>query len=139
MSALDPHPGQVIRYAYLWHSEAKAGREEGAKDRPSVITYTKQNQDGTKTVGVSPITHAKQEGQGSAVPIPIKTARRLGLDDRQSYIVTNQYNRFTWPGPDIRPADPKSPEKGPLIDRLPAKLAEAARGSMLNNQRTRQL
>jgi hypothetical protein len=32
-----PEPGLVISYAYLWHHEHEAGREEGRKDRPSVI------------------------------------------------------------------------------------------------------
>jgi hypothetical protein len=32
-----PEPGLVISYAYLWHHEHGAGREEGRKDRPSVI------------------------------------------------------------------------------------------------------
>jgi hypothetical protein len=31
----NPEPGLVISYAYLWHDEHHAGREEG-KDRPSV-------------------------------------------------------------------------------------------------------
>jgi hypothetical protein len=34
MAQLLPQPGQVIRYAYLWWSEARVGREDGAKDRP---------------------------------------------------------------------------------------------------------
>jgi hypothetical protein len=33
----NPEPGLVISYAYLWHHEHRAGREEGQKDRPSVI------------------------------------------------------------------------------------------------------
>ena len=33
----NPEPGLVISYAYLWHREHEAGREEGRKDRPSVI------------------------------------------------------------------------------------------------------
>ena len=32
-----PRPGLVIRYSYLWESEAGAGREEGVKDRPCAI------------------------------------------------------------------------------------------------------
>ena len=32
-----PEPGLVISYAYLWHYEHQAGREEGQKDCPSVI------------------------------------------------------------------------------------------------------
>jgi hypothetical protein len=32
-----PRPGLVIRYAYLWESEARQGREEGVKDHPYAI------------------------------------------------------------------------------------------------------
>jgi hypothetical protein len=32
-----PRPGLVIRYSYLWESEARQGREEGVKDRPCAI------------------------------------------------------------------------------------------------------
>jgi hypothetical protein len=39
MAQLLPQPGQVIRYAYLRSSEARVGREEGAKDRPCGIIY----------------------------------------------------------------------------------------------------
>lgn len=139
MSDGEPKFGQVVRYAYLWHSEAKTGRDEGAKDRPCVITYCKTNEDGTKTVAVSPITHSPQVNERAQRAIPIKTAARLGLDNRQSYIVTDQYNRFTWPGPDLRPADPKQPGKGSLIGRLPRKLAEAVRDDMISNTKARHM
>jgi hypothetical protein len=32
VSLPDPHPGLVIRYAYLWKREYDEGREEGSKD-----------------------------------------------------------------------------------------------------------
>jgi hypothetical protein len=36
--------------------------------------------------------------------IPLETKRRLGLDDARSWIVLNEANDFSWPGPDLRPA-----------------------------------
>lgn len=33
-------------------------------------------------------------------------ADSLGLDDERSWIVLTEGNRFTWPGPDLRPAVP---------------------------------
>jgi hypothetical protein len=36
--------------------------------------------------------------------IPAATKRRLGLDDSKSWIVLNEANDFSWPGPDLRPA-----------------------------------
>ena len=37
------------------------------------------------------------------IEIPPATKRRLGLDAERSWIITTEFNRFTWPGPDIRP------------------------------------
>jgi len=40
MAIPTPEPGLVISYAYLWHREHRVGREEGHKDRPSVIVFS---------------------------------------------------------------------------------------------------
>ncbi len=39
MADLAPRIGLVIRHAYLWWNEARAGREEAFKDRPCVIVH----------------------------------------------------------------------------------------------------
>ena len=39
----NPEPGLVISYAYLWHHEHQAGREEGQKD-PSWIIVSEGNE-----------------------------------------------------------------------------------------------
>src|ERR1700736_2923482 len=70
----NPEPGLVISYAYLWHREHQAGREEGRKDRPSVIIVAGRpvddvcrhqagvpvgrEADGATVVTVLPITHS---------------------------------------------------------------------------------
>jgi hypothetical protein len=41
MALFPPLPGQVIRYAYLWWSEARMGREDGNKDRPCGVVLTR--------------------------------------------------------------------------------------------------
>jgi hypothetical protein len=52
-------PGLVISYAYLWHHEHQAGREEGQKDRPSVIVLAVEREaDGAIAVTGLPITHS---------------------------------------------------------------------------------
>jgi len=43
MADLLPEVGLVIRHGYLWWNEARAGREEGVKDRPCVIVHTRKN------------------------------------------------------------------------------------------------
>ena len=38
-----------------------------------------------------------------AVEIPAKVKQYLNLDSESSWIICTEVNRFTWPGPDIRP------------------------------------
>lgn len=93
----------VIRYAYLWRSEHLRGLEEGAKDRPCAVLLTVAEAPSGQTVVVLPVTHTKPRDLAHAVEIPAATKRRLGLDDQRSWIVVTEANRFTWPGPDLRP------------------------------------
>lgn len=59
MSIPIPEPGLVINYAYLWHTEHEAGREEGRKNRPSVVVLTvERDSDGATVVVVLPVTHS---------------------------------------------------------------------------------
>lgn len=103
MSLPEPEAGLVIRYSYLWKSEHDQGREEGIKDRPcAIILATATSEDRTKVI-VLPVTHTPPADVRFAVEIPAITKRRLGLDDRRSWIVVSEGNQFTWPGPDLRP------------------------------------
>jgi hypothetical protein len=98
-----PQPGQVIRYAYLWWNEARAGRQEGAKDRPCSIVLTRIT-DASRTVTyVLPITHTPPLKEEDALEIPQATRRRLGLDTERSWIITTELNRFTGPVPTSDP------------------------------------
>jgi PemK-like, MazF-like toxin of type II toxin-antitoxin system len=87
----------------LWHDEHKAGRDEGRKDRPCVITLTVERPaNDTTIVVVLPITHTPPDDPASAVEIPVAVKRHLGLDDERSWIVVAEGNEFEWPGYDIR-------------------------------------
>jgi hypothetical protein len=98
-----PEPGLVISYAYLWHHEHQAGREEGLKDRPSVIVLVVEREAaGGTLVTVLPITHSAPVDPASAVEIPLPVKRHLGLDDDPSWIVVAEGNEFIWPGYDLR-------------------------------------
>lgn len=99
----DPVPGLVIRYSYLWLEDHKRGREEGSKDRPCVVVLAIRRAGGHTIVSVAPITHRPPAPNSHAIEIPAQTKSRLGLDESQSWIVTNELNEFQWPGPDIRP------------------------------------
>lgn len=98
-----PKPGEVLRYAYLWENEARAGRIEGVKDRPCAVVLSVAHSDKETQIVVAPITHAPPGAADEAVEIPSATKERLGLDDERSFIVTTEVNVFTWPGYDIRP------------------------------------
>lgn len=109
MSWPEPKPGLVIRYSYLWLSEAKAGREEGVKDRPCAIILAVETGDHRKRVLAVPITHSPPRDR-YAVELPAQTKQRLGLDASPSWIVLSEWNDFLWPGPDLRPLPGKGPE-----------------------------
>jgi mRNA-degrading endonuclease toxin of MazEF toxin-antitoxin module len=71
-----PEPGLVISYAYLWHHEREAGRQEGRKDRPSVIVLAiERPRNDTTVVVVLPITHAPPADPAGAVEIPAAVKR----------------------------------------------------------------
>lgn len=100
----DPVPGLIIRYSYLWRSEFQAGRDEGVKDRPvAIVAAIIADADGEQRVLVLPITHTPQSDPAAAVEVPAGVKKRLGLDDRPSWIVVSEANEFVWPGPDVRP------------------------------------
>jgi hypothetical protein len=98
-----PFAGQVIRYSYLWKSEADKGREEGVKDRPCAIVLAAEDRDRKTFVAVLPVTHTPPGEHSVAVELPLETKRRIGLDDQRSWVVVDEYNWFRWPGPDLRP------------------------------------
>lgn len=99
----NPKPGLVISYSYLWHHEHEAGREEGQKDRPSVIVLAVERAvDGATVVTVLPITHSPPRDPASAIEIPMPVKRHLGLDDDRSWIIVSEGNEFLWPGYDLR-------------------------------------
>jgi hypothetical protein len=98
-----PKPGLVIRYAYLWESEARQGREEGTNDRPCAIVLVVLREGDHPIVRVLPVTHAPPGNSADALEIPLATKERLGLDSARSWVVLSEANDFIWPGPDLRP------------------------------------
>jgi hypothetical protein len=100
----------VIRYSYLWASEADAGHEEGVKDRPCAIILMTRTVENQIRVYALPITHSTPADPSHAIEIPQITKRRLGLDAERSWVVLSEANDFIWPGPDLRPAINGNPE-----------------------------
>lgn len=125
MSLPEPVPGLVIRYSYLWYEEHQRQQEEGAKDRPCLVVLAIRREGGDTIVTVAPITHQQPAKGDRPVEISAKTKRRLGLDDKRSWIVTNELNEFVWPGPDIRSVAPNRFDYG-LIPRASFVAVKAA-------------
>lgn len=106
-----PELGLVISYAYLWHDEAAAGQEEGAKDRPCAVVLAVENRGGGTIIAVVPVTHRAPVRPEEAVELPPMVKRRLGLDEARSWIIVSEINRFVWPGPDLRPISLRDPDR----------------------------
>jgi mRNA-degrading endonuclease toxin of MazEF toxin-antitoxin module len=94
--SIEPKPGLVVRYDFLWKEEQRAGIEDG-KDRPCAIVLTSaEKADGSKDVLLCAITHSPPARNETAVKVPPAVAKHLGLDHEQSWIKTDQVNRLTW-------------------------------------------
>lgn len=135
MNVPDPQPGLVIRYAYLWRSEEAQGREEGVKDRPCAVVLASRQIGRALTVVVVPITPAPPRDPGAAVEIPAAVKARLKLDPTRSWIITTEVNVFRWPGPDIRPIDPRDHSQGFAYGYLPSGLTRAMIDGVRNQMR----
>jgi hypothetical protein len=129
-----PKPTDVLSYAYLWHREAQEGRDEASKDRPVVVVVaTRQRPHGTQIM-VAPLTTRPPRPGDPALEVPAAVRRHLGLGDERSWIIANEYNLFTWPGPDIRPVL-RSGDSTPRYGAIPGKLFEQLRQMMLRAAR----
>ena len=128
MALPPPELGAVIRYAYLWADEHEQGREEG-EDRPCVIVVASQRGGDETMVTVVPVTRSPQSRD--AVELPPEIKARLGLDPgERSWVVCSEYNRFAWPGPDLRPLPRKGGWRyGKLPDGLFLQVVRALRAA----------
>jgi len=115
--------GHVLRYVYLFKSDAAAGRDEGVKERPVVVLHVDHT---SHRVYVLPVT-TKGDGKPGAIPLPAEVASACGLAP-QSCILVTEYNHFKWLGFDIRPV-----AEGYIAGRLPpgftAKIRALAAGA----------
>lgn len=98
-----PESGLVVSYAYLWARRAEQGHEEAEKSRPCAIVLSTLEMNGSVTVMALPITHSPPAPSDAGIEIPPVTRKRLGLDDAPCWVMISEFNRFIWPGPDLRP------------------------------------
>ena len=136
MSWPEPRAGLVIRYSYLWQSEADAGRDEGVKDRPCAIVLAVKTGEADTTVYALPITHAPPRDLEDGLELPLPTKTRLGLDGDRSWVILTEANVFAWPGPDLRPVRGRGAESI-AYGMLPPKLLAMVRDRFLEVARRR--
>ena len=85
--------GVVLRYAYLWARQAKAGETEGRKDRPVAVGVRLARKSGGDLILFFPITSKEPEASRFAVEIPPIEKRRAGLDaDMRLWLILDEYN-----------------------------------------------
>ncbi len=135
MADFKPEIGLVIRHAYLWWNEARAGREEGRKDRPCVIVHLRVNELQELETYICPVTRTPPDFPEKAMEIAKATKARLGLDDERSWIITTEVNRFIWPGPDLRPV----PGGGYSYGLLPATMTQHVIQQIKSNSQDKSL
>ncbi|HYD17973.1 MAG TPA: type II toxin-antitoxin system PemK/MazF family toxin [Patescibacteria group bacterium] len=125
---VDPKPGMVIRYGYLWARQARDGMHHAEKNRPALILAVRQEDD-RKIVYVSPITHTAPFYPEESILMPLETKARLGLDSENSWIMANEVNKFEWPSLDVRRV-PGRREKSQFYGFVPGELLQQAREKM---------
>lgn len=93
---LEPKPGLVVRYDFLWRENRDAGIDSG-KDRPcAIVLVSAERADGSRDVLLCAITHSPPDKNQTAVPMPPAVAKHLGLDSEPAWIKTDQVNRLRW-------------------------------------------
>ncbi len=133
-----PQATDVISYVYLWSHEAAAGRDEGSKERPVVVVLATRERSHGLEVIVAPITTHPPQAGATAIEVPIRVRDLLGLGADRSWIVCDELNSFTWPGPDIRPI--RAPgDPSPYFGKIPGRLYEEVRGRLAEVARERML
>jgi hypothetical protein len=90
-----------------------------------VVLAARPRSQGTELL-VVPVTSQPPRPGDAAVEIPARVRQHLGLTGERSWVVADELNRFTWPGPDIRPVRGKN-DLGPFYGKIPAKLFEQVR------------
>lgn len=134
----NPPVGYAIAYEYLWRSKVGT-REDGEKTYPSAVVLARDDVGPTPVVYVLGISHSRPRPGRRALEVPAKLKRHLGLDDEPSWIYTDEFNVFAWPGPDLRNARCLSRLPGAegtcVIGRLPTDWFNAVKEHLAESHR----
>ncbi len=82
------------------------------------MVLSRKTDHGDIVLYVLPITHTPPSKSEEGIEIPNSTKKRLGLDDKKSWVITTEFNKFTWPGYDIRKISSGSYSYGILPKKL---------------------
>lgn len=99
--AWTPQLGEVVPYSFLWAHESALGEDAGRKLRPCVIVVAvrRLGPDAWR-VAVAPIT-TQHNPSRALIEMPQAVKRHLKLDERPSWVVCDELNKFEWPGFDL--------------------------------------
>jgi hypothetical protein len=85
--------GAVIRYPFLWNTEAERGETEGRKQRPTVVGFRIPRQPGADLLLLFPITSKEPRRGRFAAEIPAMEKHRAGLDaDERLWLILDEFN-----------------------------------------------
>ncbi|MBI5120575.1 MAG: hypothetical protein HZA67_06180 [Rhodospirillales bacterium] len=129
--------GLVIRYEYLWHSQALAGADTAQKERPACVVLVFDHPERGKSVLLLPITHSPPKAGQGAVEIPLRVKQHLGLDEERSWVLVSECNIDIWPTPDIRPLPGQT--ECFAYGHLPPKLFRQIRDAFISAYKERRL
>jgi len=102
-----------------------------------VVLAAQKRPHGTELV-VVPVTTRPPNAGIAAVEMPPRVREHLGLGDARCWIMCDEMNRFTWPGPDIRPIR-SAGDVSPFYGKIPARLYEQLRGRLAEVAKTQRL
>ena len=88
-----------------------------------------RTRDGLDLVHVVPMTTQPPDRSEQAIEVPEAARRQLGLPAERSWIVVAEWNRFAWPGYDMRPVPGREPDTS--YGFIPSSLLRRVRDAML--------
>ena len=140
--SINPKLGLVIRYDFLWKDEQDGGQQDGSKFRAcAILDMSKPDETGARTVHLCAISHSPPLQGQTAVELPYKVSRHLGLDEDRSWLKTHEVNALLWREGEtpygVRPARPEAGEWA--YGQLPHPVGREAFGQLRENSQAKTL
>lgn len=92
-----PRKGEIIQHRFIWEREARAGLEEGKKLRRCIVVGIQPLSKNEYLINLIPITHTPQRQDPARIRVSREDAQAMKLDERQSWVVTDEMNTVRWP------------------------------------------